>query len=99
MLRCTPVLIWCRREGNGWMSRTELFDSNGKVIGSGEAICDRGETFTRKRDNAIIKRWDSDFKVKSMSQTRSTRKAYQMGLGWVMALAGYKTTVADEVLD
>ena len=98
MMRCTAVLTWCRREDVGFVSRADVYNPDGRVVGSGEAFCGRDEVLTR-RDGSTYKRWDSEFKVRSMSQTRATRKAYQMAFGWIMALAGYRPESAEEVMD
>lgn len=58
------------------------------VVGGAMAICTRDE-----------ERWaDRDFnQIASMAQTRATAKAYRMTLGFVMPMAGYEATPAEEM--
>ena len=35
----------------------------------------------------------------SMAQTRALGKAYRMALGWIMKMAGYEATPAEEMPD
>jgi len=61
---------------------------DGTVVGGGTSSCKRSEGTWRDRD---------DFSLASMSQTRAISKALKGPLGFVMSLAGYETTPAEEM--
>lgn len=63
--------------------------SDGMVIGNGSAICGA------KGDNP----WDSRpaHQRRSMAVTRATSRAFRQQYSWIMALAGYESTPADEM--
>lgn len=62
--------------------------TDGAVIGGGEAICLRTES------NWIN---SPDYALESMAQTRATSKALAAPLRFVMTLAGYQSTPAEEM--
>lgn len=75
--------------GNGgFRSHYEAQTINGAIIGGATAYCTRSE-----------KRWKSadDYAIASMAQTRAAAKALKMPLGFVMSLAGYSPTPAEEM--
>jgi hypothetical protein len=88
MLGVFPVEDWTRPLENGWEARVEARTMNGQVIGAAEAMCTRDE-----------KRWKTadEYAIRSMAQTRATAKALRMPLGFVMHLAGYQVTPAEEM--
>lgn len=89
MLGVLPREVETHRIEDGWESTVELVRANdGQVIGRGSAICTREERNWAKRD---------DYAVRSMAITRATGKAYRLGFSWVMALAGYEPTPAEEM--
>lgn len=90
MLRLTTVCEWTRRieEGEGWEARVIVRDTSGSVIGAAEAQCTRGERTWKSRD---------DYALRSMAQTRATSKALRSVLGFIMVLAGYQATPAEEM--
>jgi len=61
---------------------------DGAILGGGEAACMRTET-----------KWcdSDDYAVRSMAQTRATSKALSAPLRFVMSLAGFETTPAEEM--
>lgn len=61
---------------------------NGTLISSAEASCMRDE-----------KNWMAkpEFQLRSMAQTRAAAKALRNVLGWVVELAGYNATPAEEM--
>lgn len=63
---------------------------SGAIIGRAEAYCLRDER------NWKDKPW---FQLASMAQTRAGAKALRNVLSWVVVLAGYKTTPAEEMQD
>lgn len=88
MLGVTPVCAWTRSLGNGWEARVEARTLDGRVVGSAEAMCTRDEKMWRNRD---------DYALRSMAQTRATSKALASPLRFVITLAGYEGTPAEEM--
>lgn len=74
----------------GYVARVEIHTLDGKVISSGIASCGRDESKWATSD---------DYAMRSMAQTRATSKAMRLALSWVMALAGYEPTPAEEIPD
>ena len=62
----------------------------GMVVGCGSAICSVTE-----------KKWGNSplYARRSMAITRATGKAFRLGLSWIMTLAGYQATPAEELMD
>ena len=89
MLGVFPVLAWCRKMDDGWEARVEARTKDGSVVGAAEAQCQRSERSWKDRD---------DFAIRSMAQTRATAKCLRMPLGFVMTLAGYEATPAEEMV-
>lgn len=79
---------WSRPIERGFESRVVLI-RRGSVVGAGEAICTRDERNWAKRD---------DYAIKSMSQTRAAGKAFRLTFGWLMTIAGYESTPAEEMV-
>lgn len=64
---------------------------DGAVIGRASAICGTPDEPTWATRPAYARR--------SMAITRATGKAYRLGFSWIMALAGYEPTPAEEMTD
>ena len=90
MLGVFPVTVWSRQVEGGWEARAEARTMNGAVVGAAEAQCTRSESKWKNRD---------EYAIRSMAQTRATSKALRQPLGFVMTLAGYDATPADEMAD
>lgn len=95
MLGVFPVCVWTRpirtegsEENLGWEARVEARNIHGAVVGAAEAQCLYAERNWKDRD---------DFALRSMAQTRATSKALRMPLGFVLTLAGYSATPAEEM--
>ena len=88
MLGVTPVCLWTRKLDDGWEARVEAHTLDGRLIGAAEAQCTRAEKMWAKRD---------DYALRSMAQTRATSKALGSVLRFVVTLAGYSGTPAEEV--
>lgn len=88
MLGVFPVTAWCRPLENGWEARVEARTLGGQLVGAAEAQCTRSENTWKNRD---------DFALRSMAQTRATSKAMRLPLGFVVTLAGYDSTPAEEM--
>ncbi len=72
----------------GWEARVEAVTLSGAIVGAAEAQCLRAESNWKNRD---------DYALRSMAQTRAGAKALRMPLGFIMSLAGYEATPADEM--
>lgn len=92
-----PVPVWTRPltrttdgkdEFLGWEARVEARTKAGEIVGAAEAECRFSES-----------RWaDADsYAVRSMAQTRATSKAMRLPLGFIISLAGYEGTPAEEM--
>jgi hypothetical protein len=88
MLGVFPVLVWTRPLEDGWEARVEARTLDGRIVGAAESECLRSESRWAKSD---------DYAVRSMAATRATSKALRQPLGFVMTMAGFETTPADEV--
>jgi hypothetical protein len=88
MLGLYPYTVWTRRLEDGWEARVEARTVDGRAIAAAEAECLRAERKWAKAD---------DYALRSMSQTRATSKALRQPLGFVMQLAGFEATPAEEI--
>lgn len=88
MLGVFPVTVWSRPLQNGYEARVEARTRTGQVVGAAEAECTRDETTWAKRD---------DYALRSMAQTRAGSKALRMCLGFIVTLAGFDATPAEEM--
>lgn len=78
-------------QGSGdWEARAEARTSDGRVVGAADAMCMRAEGGNwgpKASSNAR----------RAMAQTRSMSRALRGPLGFVVTLAGYATTAAEEM--
>ena len=88
MLGVFPVVEWTRPVADGWEARVEAKTRDGAVVGAAEAECLRTERTWKTRD---------DYAIRSMAQTRAVSKALRGPLGFVVTLAGYEATPAEEM--
>ena len=88
MLGVFPVCVWTRPTDDGWEARVEARTRTGAVVGAAEAQCTRSEKTWASRD---------DYALRSMAQTRATSKALRLPLGFVVSIAGFEATPAEEV--
>jgi len=104
MLGVFPVCVWTRKlqDPEGWEARVEARTRSGEVVGAAEAQCTRAEAMwgyePKSRHGKPLQPRD-DFALRSMAQTRATAKALRLPLGFVVTLAGYAETPADEMPD
>lgn len=78
----------------GYKSRATLYRNpivqNGEIVG--------GTVISQTTASADISGFQRDLpSVMSMSQTRALGKAYRMALSWIMKMAGYSGTPAEEM--
>lgn len=78
-------------EGSGkykYRAEVTLRDKDNNIVGSGMAICTNQEAGKKNFD---------EYAVASMAQTRAVGKAFRMKIGWLLKVAGYETTPAEEM--
>lgn len=76
-------------EEGKWMAQAEIVNAKTKeVVGTGYALCSKDETKKRGFD---------EYAILSMAQTRAIGKAYRNLIGWVIKMAGYEATPAEEM--
>ena len=78
-------------EVRGYEAHAEVWHiAGGKMVSSAESMCLNDE-----------ERWQSRplFQLRSMAQTRACAKALRNCLAWVVVLAGYRPTPAEEIID
>ena len=90
MLGCTPfveevVEIPSDRKGHYIYKATVSIRHNDTVLARAEAIAERNQ---KQRERPF---------VYSMAQTRALGKAYRMALSWIIKMAGYEPTPAEEM--
>jgi len=76
-----------------WKYRAEIELYNvvsDKVVGGGVAIASKSEDKKKSFD---------EYAIASMAQTRATSKAFRLSFGWIMKIAGYEATPAEEVTE
>src|SRR3990167_2334608 len=71
----------------GYEARANVL-MNGQIVSSAEAMCTKDERNWEKRD---------EFMVRSMAQTRASAKALRNVFAWVVTMAGYRPTPAEEM--
>lgn len=96
MLGLTAYCVWSRpvgergEHGHDWEARVEVRTLDGRTLSAAEAMCARKERTWARRD---------DYALRSMAQTRATSKALRIPLGFIVTLAGYQATPAEEMPD
>jgi len=73
--------------GYSWESRVEVY-RDGVRISAGESMCSRTEETWRERP---------DYSLRGMAQTRATARAIAGAARWIVTLAGYSATPAEEM--
>ena len=72
-----------------WFAEVEIVDrKTGIIVSRGFALCSKAES---KKSNF------DEYAILSMAQTRAIGKAYRNVVGYVMKLAGYESTPAEEM--
>lgn len=74
-------------DGFDWEARVEVY-KDGTLIAAAEAMVTRSEDSWKTRD---------DHALRSMAQTRATGKGIAGAARWIVALAGYSATPAEEM--
>lgn len=79
-----------QKELIGFQAEAVVINKNEKVISRAFASCSHDEPTWSKKP---------EFMLRSMAQTRACAKALRNVYGWVMVLAGYESTPAEEMTD
>jgi hypothetical protein len=75
-------------EGFDWEACVDIRTPGGVVVGRAEAMCSRTEAqWAIKHDPA----------VRSMAETRAESRAFRRAVGWIVNIAGYNPTPAEEM--
>ena len=79
----------------GYRARATLYQNpiieNDEIVG--------GTVIARAEAEADKSGWQKEkFSMASMAQTRALGKAYRMGLSWIMKMAGFEPTFAEDML-
>lgn len=92
LLGVFPHVEWVRaveyEDAKGYEARVVVKTLDGRAVSAAEAECLDDETNWSDRPH---------YSLRSMAQTRATGKAMRIPLSWVMVLAGYEATPADEM--
>lgn len=93
MVGVFPHTVYAKRLERGnyevaYEAMVELKNINGQIIARADAFCSDQEP--NKKDNP-------EYAIKSMAITRATGKACRLAFSWIIALAGYETTPAEEM--
>lgn len=88
MLGVFPITVWTRPLSDGYEARVEARTLSGALVGAAEGQCTRSEKTWADRD---------DFALRSMAQTRAGSKALASCLRFIVTLAGYEGTPAEEM--
>ena len=90
LLGLYPRVVRVESKGeNKWLAEVEIVDrKTDKVVSTGFAVCSKEEARKKTFD---------EYAILSMAQTRAIGKAYRNLIGWVMKLAGYEATPAEEM--
>lgn len=91
MMGIVPVEEYCQPlpDAAGFEAKVKLIRaSDGGMVGAASAECTRTENNWSNRDS---------YAVRSMSITRATGKAYRLSFSWIMRLAGFEATPAEEM--
>lgn len=83
-------LVENQSQGTNYKYRAEvsLRDKDGNKVGYGVAVCSNKEPGKSNFE---------EYAVASMAQTRAVGKAFRMKIGWLLKIAGYETTPAEEM--
>lgn len=75
-------------DGHDWEACVEVKTPSGVIVGRAEAMVSRTEETWSRRD---------DYAVRSMAETRAESRAWRKAIGWVVHMAGYNPTPAEEM--
>jgi hypothetical protein len=74
---------------NKWLAKAEIINQKTQEVASvGYALCSKEELKKKSFD---------EYAILSMAQTRAIGKAYRNLIGWIIKMAGYESTPAEEM--
>lgn len=85
---CAPVAPDQDEKEIRYRAVVEIINQNGTVVSRGYAWCSNKEAKKRSFD---------EYAIASMAQTRAIGKAYRNILSWIVKMAGYEATPAEEM--
>lgn len=91
MLGVVPVEEYCQRlpENKGFEAKVKLIRvKDGGEVGAASAECTFDEDNWANRDS---------YSLRSMALTRATSKAFRLSFSWIIKLAGFEPTPAEEM--
>lgn len=93
------VRTWEIGDDDGYGATVEARTITGAIVGRADAVVMRGEAVGTDDHGDPIRKWleAPAFQLISMAQTRGSSKALRMPLAFIMKLAGYETTPAEEM--
>jgi hypothetical protein len=84
--------VWSRRIDRddviAYEAHVEVKTLSGEVAGAAEAMCSSAESNWQDRD---------EYAIRSMAETRAESRAYRRAIGWIISLAGFSPTPAEEM--
>lgn len=90
LIGVSPVEEYVKELPNGYETKIKLIRTkDGQTVGAASHICLRSDE----------PRWanSASYAIRSMSGTRATGKAFRQSFSWIMKLAGYEVTPAEEI--
>lgn len=85
---CVPMID--DRDKPGFLAKVKLIRAaDGGQVGGASAECTRSESSWENRDS---------YALRSMAITRATGKAFRLSFSWIMKLAGFEGTPAEEMV-
>jgi len=75
-------------EGQDWEATVEVKTAGGVVIGRASGMCSRAEHQWMPKPDPMLR---------SQAETRAASRAFRAALGWIVAIAGYNPTPAEEM--
>lgn len=85
---CEPVAPFEDTKEVKYKSTVEIINQQGTVVSRGYAWCSNKESKKKSFD---------EYAIASMAQTRAVGKAYRNILSWIVKMAGYESTPAEEI--
>jgi hypothetical protein len=88
VLSCDPVAPFENEKEVKYRAVVEVINQNGTVVSRGFAWCSNQESKKKSFE---------EYAIASMAQTRAIGKSYRNILSWIVKMAGYEATPAEEI--
>ena len=90
LMNIYPMIASVEEKGKDkWLVKVDLVNGKTeKTVGTGYALCSKEEAKKQSFD---------EYAILSMAQTRAIGKAFRNRIGWIIKLAGYEPTPAEEM--